>query len=60
MGILGVIGFCITLPKQLEMKIITQSEMIWKFIDLIFIVIPPMLPAAMTVGIVVSLNSLRS
>lgn len=59
MGVLAILGFLITLPKQLELKLITTHQMIYKFIDLFFIVIPPMLPAAMTVGVVVSLNRLK-
>lgn len=60
MGIFAVIGFLITLPKQLELGVLETSEIIMKFIDLLSIVIPPMLPAAMTVGIVVSIGRLKT
>lgn len=54
MGILAVIGFLITLPQQL--KIIPLNEIIIKFIDLFSIIIPPFLPAALSVGMLVALN----
>ena len=57
MGILAVFGFIVTLPAQL--KIIPPKEIAMKFIDLFSIIIPPMLPAAMSVGMLVAVGRLR-
>ena len=54
MGVFAVIGFGIALPEQLDL--ISTNQIIIKFIDLICIIIPPMLPAAVSVGIVVALE----
>jgi P-type E1-E2 ATPase len=58
MAILAVIGFFITLPRMLAANLSTL-EMIDKSLDLITITVPPALPAAMTVGIVLAMNRLK-
>lgn len=42
------------------MKIIPIQEILMKFVDLFSIIIPPFLPAAMTVGMLVAVNRLKS
>jgi cation-transporting P-type ATPase 13A2 len=57
LAIVAVIGFLATLPTAI--KLLSPGEIIKKSLDLITITVPPALPAAMSVGIVFSLNRLK-
>jgi len=54
MAILSVLGFLITLHKMIEFDYST-GEIVILALDLVTITVPPALPAAMTVGIVLSI-----
>lgn len=56
-AVLTIIGFFIVLPQLLETM--TTNQIIFKFLDLVTIAIPPSLPAAMNVGISFALDRLK-
>ena len=51
-------GFCYTITVE-QMKHYDVEETIYRAFDVITIVVPPALPAALTVGTVYALNRLR-
>ena len=57
MAVLTIIGFFVVLPQLLETM--TTTEIVFKFLDLVTIAIPPSLPAAMNVGISFALDRLK-
>jgi P-type E1-E2 ATPase len=58
MAILAVGGFFITLPRMIATHF-SIKEIINRSLDLITITVPPALPAAMTVGIVLAIGRLK-
>ena len=56
-AVLTIIGFFIVLPQLLETM--NAQQIIFKFLDLVTIAIPPSLPAAMNVGISFALDRLK-
>ena len=56
-AVLTIIGFFIVLPQLLETM--DTREIVFKFLDLVTIAIPPSLPAAMNVGISFALDRLK-
>jgi P-type E1-E2 ATPase len=58
MAIFALLGFICTLPALIERELETQ-EIIDRSLDLITITVPPVLPAAMTIGTIFAINRLK-
>lgn len=58
MGIVGILGFLATLPSLIAQGTSTQ-QLIEKPLDLITIIVPPALPATMTVGVSFAISRLK-
>ena len=58
MGLVGVGGFCASLPKLIELGTTTE-KLIDKSLDLITITVPPALPATMSVGVAFAIARLK-
>ena len=58
MAVIAVIGFTITLPAMISQNY-APLEIIDRSLDLTTITVPPALPAAMTVGVILSIGRLK-
>ena len=59
MGILTVVGFCISLKFLIVEAELTTREIIEKLLDLFTTAVPPSLPACLSIGITYSLSRLK-
>ena len=59
MGIVGIVGYGISLIIMINTGELSIKEMIFKFFDLITIVVPPALPACLMIGISLALVALK-
>jgi cation-transporting ATPase 13A2 len=57
MACLAIFGMFATLPSSIKYQ--SPGEIVKRFLDLITITVPPALPAAMTIGVVLALGWLR-
>ena len=58
MALIGITGFCFTIPKLIELGTTTE-KLIDKSLDLITVTVPPALPATMTVGVAFAISRLK-
>lgn len=58
LGVIAVVGFVLSLYNQLRLKT-TRYYILSRALDLITVVVPPALPATMSIGTVFSLNRLK-
>lgn len=58
MGLIGILGFCATLPTLIDLGTSTE-KLIDRSLDLITITVPPALPATLTVGVAFAIKRLK-